>query len=178
MCKVCLSIFTSMSWLKVASTTGTSLTRIPSTETTNGEKCFCWLQQASPCLYFLISPHQANNLSIPSGFQSKNLTSMIDSAFISHRPRIDTPPRVSGKLSLWHTSYSGLLHPMCIRGLPCTQWGEKDCLASWMISSHISLWRVMTRPMLGHLSTRNTKNVCMQSSLFLKVRGVNFLTRT
>ena len=173
-----------MIWMKVTSTTWASLPIIISNERKNGGFCFCWLWQCCLCLSLLIFSHQAKILSIPSGFQvsaseSPKLTSMIASICIYHRLNIDTSPHISGTLPMWCTSSSDLLRPKCIRGYQRNQWGEKSCLTRWMISSHISLWHAITRPLLLQLSTLCTKKFWMQTLLFFWwMGGVNVLTST
>ena len=111
----------------VASMTWASLPIIPFTKSTNGEKYFCWLYQSCPCLYLFIFYHQSKGLSITFGFQvsaseSPKIMPMIASVWISHSPRIEMSPHVSGALPPWRTSSSDILRPKWIRGYPHTQW--------------------------------------------------------
>ena len=97
-----------------------------------------------PLLVLLKIYHLGKSLSIPSVFQastseSPNLTLRMTSIWISHRPWIDTLPRVCGMLPTGYPPPYDLLHPWLIRGFPRTQLGYKDCMVRWMISSRISL---------------------------------------
>ena len=125
-CKRGSSLFSAMNQLSWESTTRASLPSIPSTEITNGKKCFCWSLQCLTCLYFLIFSFLASIDAVGSYLYmyasvSLILASMMASTWRSHKPRITTSPLVSLCVSLpWHISCSYFIRPWCIRGLART----------------------------------------------------------
>ena len=65
-CEMVSSIFSAMSRLKFASTTRAPFPSIPSTEITNGEKCFPCSWKFLPCLSFFYFTHQSRSVKIGS----------------------------------------------------------------------------------------------------------------
>ena len=65
-CKMGSSIFAAMSRLKSVSTTRVYFPSMPSTERTNGEKCFRCLWKFLPCLYLFYFPQQSRIVPIGS----------------------------------------------------------------------------------------------------------------
>ena len=134
-CERGLSLFSAIDWLNWMSKTRTSISSTPSTEITNGEKCFRWSLQSLRCLYFLIIFNQSRSAAIgsyvyESASELPSLTSMMDLTFQYHKPRIITSPHIYFYLSLtWHISFSDLVRPWWIRGLACTDAEMKACKA-------------------------------------------------
>ena len=158
-CNICSSIFAAMSRLKVVSTTWASLPIILLTERTNRENPL--LVTVPPGLVLIFCYHLGKIGIIPfftwvSTSSSLNLTSLIASLWLSHRPVITTSPHVSGIFLLWIIPPFYLMRPFWMRGFPRTQWGEKACLERLMILSRILLWRVTTRPLLLQLGAGRT----------------------
>ena len=65
-CKIVSSIFNAMSRLKLTNMTMYSLPSMPTTERTNGEKCFCCSWKCLPCLCLFYFSQQSRRISIGS----------------------------------------------------------------------------------------------------------------
>ena len=94
------SSFSAKSQLKVMSKTRASLTIMPSTERKNIEKCLRCSWQFLPYLSLFFFSQRSMSLSEGqflqlSASESPNLTPMMTSVWLSHKPRMRTSPLVS-----------------------------------------------------------------------------------
>ena len=136
-------ILMAMSWLNAESTASDSFSIIPFTESTNGENVSIGIiQPAHICPHWCLPPRQ--QLLQVSLSASPNLSSIIFSVWIYHRPWIDTSSCVFGTLPPWHTHSLDPMCPKWIRVYPHTHLGYKSCFLRWMILSRISLWHAIT----------------------------------
>ena len=102
------SIFDAMSWLKFASTTRESFTRIPPTEINKGEKCFRWSWKLLPFLSLFYLYHQARSVFIGSFLwmshnESPSLTPIMASDRLYHIPQIRKSPLFYNPPPPWRT---------------------------------------------------------------------------
>ena len=113
--------FLAMGWTKFENSNMDFLPCIPSTEITNRDKCFCFLWQFLPWLYFFIFYHQSRRNSFVSNMhvslsELESLTSVIASLYLYNNHQMIKSPLVS-KLSLpWRISLYDLLRPWWTRG--------------------------------------------------------------
>ena len=177
------SIFSAMTWLKVASMTTASLPFIPSIEMTNREKSLCWSYQSCPFPPSLIFLNEPKNYLLP--LNSKYLCQHLQTwrqwllpsdspigPILTHHPVFWDAPSMTPLLlqsAAAQLRYVIYVYKVMVEGLSC----EADDLVTYLIVTCADKIYIRADQRVTH-----KKSLHVTVTLFLGIRGVKFVANT